>query len=419
MYEVYPYKMTKSMNVEINFSYHLCLSFLSNKLSSLIFQPAATMASHLPDPLTTSHKPSLAKQDEETVGLQAERILNSLAFPMVLKAALELGVIETIAAVDEGVWLSSSEIALRLPTKPTNPEAPVMLDRMLVLLVSHSILKYRTVETEGDGGIAKTERVYAAEPVCTCFLNRGDGSGSLASLFMLLQSEVYFKTWTHLKDVILDGKDAFTYAYGMRVFEYIGLNEPFAEMFSRALSETSAFTMTKVLEIYKGFEDVNTLVDVGGGIGTVIGLITSKYPHIKGINFDLPSVLAHAPFYPGVEHVSGDMFTEIPKGDTIFMKWILHDWSDEDCVKILKNCWRSLSEKGKVIIVEMLTPIEPKANDFSSNIVFAMDTLMLTQVSGGKERSLSQFETLALNSGFLRCEIICRAYSYYVIEIHK
>lgn len=88
-------------------------------------------------------------------------------------------------------------------------------------------------------------------------------------------------------------------------------------------------------------------------------------------------------------------------------------------MKILKNCWRSLSEKGKVIIVDMITPLEPKANDFSSNVVLAKDMVMLTQLSGGKEKSLSQFETLASDSGFRHCEIICRAYSYYVIEFHK
>ncbi|VVA93625.1 unnamed protein product [Arabis nemorensis] len=377
------------------------------------------MASHHQDPLTISPKPSVTEKqqlDEETVSLQAERILYIMAFPMVLKSALELGVIDTIAAVDEGEWLSASEVALRLPTKPTNPGAPVLLDRMLVLLASHSILKHRTAE---NGETGKTEREYAAEPVCAFFLNRRDGSGSFASTFMLTVSEVAFNTWIHLKDMILDGKDAFTSAHGMRLFEYTGSNEQFAQKFNQGMSEVSTMTMKKVLEVYKGFETVNTLVDVGGGIGTVIGLIISKYPHIKGINFDLTSGLAHAPSYPGVEHVSGDMFTEIPKGDAIFMKWILHDWTDEDCVKILKNCWKSLSEGGKVIIVEMITPVKPKINDFSSNIVFAMDMSMLAQCSGGKERSFSQIETLALKSGFLRCEIICYAYSYCVIEFYK
>jgi len=90
----------------------------------------------------------------------------------------------------------------------------------------------------------------------------------------------------------------------MRVFELIGSNEQFAEMFNRAMSEASTLIMKKVLEVYKGFEDVNTLVDVGGGIGTIIGQVTSKYPHIKGINFDLASVLAHAPFNKGTRPLS-------------------------------------------------------------------------------------------------------------------
>ncbi|XP_019094840.1 PREDICTED: indole glucosinolate O-methyltransferase 1-like [Camelina sativa] len=256
------------------------------------------MSNHFQNPLTTSLKSGLIKEeqqlDKETLSLQAEKILYTMGFPMVFKTApaLELGVIDTIAAVDEGVWLSSTEIALRLPTKPTNPQAPVLLDRILALLVSHSILKCRMVETGGSGQTGKAERVYAVEPVCMLFFsNRGGGSGALASLVMVANSEVYFKTWTHLKDMILVGKDAFTSAHGMRLFEYyIGSNQRFGEMFNRGMSESSTMTMNRVLEVYKGFEDVNTLVDVGGGFGHVIGLVTSKYPHIKSINFDVAKV---------------------------------------------------------------------------------------------------------------------------------
>jgi len=58
--------------------------------------------------------------------------------------------------------------------------------------------------------------------------------------------------------------------------------------------------MRKVLECYKGFKDVKRLVDIGGGLGANIHLITSKYPHIHGINFDLPRVIQHAPPYSGM-----------------------------------------------------------------------------------------------------------------------
>lgn len=99
--------------------------------------------------------------------------------------------------------------------------------------------------------------------------------------------------------MILEGKDAFMSAHGMRAFEYLGSDEQFAEMFNLAMSESSTLVMKKILEVYKGFEDVDTLVDVGGGVGTVLALVTSKYPRIKGINFDLASVIANAPPCPG------------------------------------------------------------------------------------------------------------------------
>uniref|UniRef100_A0A1J3DNC0 Caffeic acid 3-O-methyltransferase n=1 Tax=Noccaea caerulescens TaxID=107243 RepID=A0A1J3DNC0_NOCCA len=215
------------------------------------------MANQLQKSVTTSPKPGLTKEEqhqvsEDMVGLQlqAERIVYSLTFPMVLKAALELGVIDTIASLEDGMWLSASELAFRLPTKPTNPEAPALLDRMMRLLVSHSILKCRLIETGENDQTRKTERVYAAEPVCKFFLKDSDGSGSLLSLFMLCQNHVVFKALAHLKDVVLEGRDAFESAYGMRVFDYIGSDEQFAELFNRGMTESSTMVMKKVLELY-------------------------------------------------------------------------------------------------------------------------------------------------------------------------
>ncbi|KAJ0241440.1 O-methyltransferase domain-containing protein [Hirschfeldia incana] len=183
--------------------------------------------------------------------------------------------------------------------------------------------------------------------------------------------------------------------------EYLGSDdEQFAELFNLAMSESSTLVMKKILQVYKGFEDVNTLVDVGGGVGTVLGLVTSKYPHIKGINFDIASVVAYAPPYPGVQHVAGDMLIEVPKGDAIFMKWVFHAWDDENCIKILKNCWSSLPEKGKVIAVEMVMPKESKSDDCSTNIGYTVDMFMLSLRGSGGERTLSQYQAFVVVSSF-------------------
>lgn len=69
------------------------------------------------------------------------------------------------------------------------------------------------------------------------------------------------------------------------------------------MADHSTITMKKILETYKGFEGLNSVVDVGGGTGAVLSMIVSKYPSLKGINFDLPHVIEDAPTYPGTHHV--------------------------------------------------------------------------------------------------------------------
>nr|GEV30595.1 caffeic acid 3-O-methyltransferase-like [Tanacetum cinerariifolium] len=161
----------------------------------------------------------------------------------------------------------------------------------------------------------------------------------------------------------------------------------------------TTIAMKTILECYHGFENLTSVVDVGGGLGITINMIVSKHPTIKGINFDLPHVTRHAPLYPGIEHVGGDMFEEVPQGDAIFMKWILHDWSDKHCTKLLKNCYKALPENGKVIIVEAVLPFLPETSN-SVKVSTQMDALMMTQSPGGKERTEDEFLALAKSGGF-------------------
>ncbi|CAH8355906.1 unnamed protein product [Eruca vesicaria subsp. sativa] len=110
------------------------------------------MTNHLQGPITSYFNPGLTKQEEQAdkdmMSLQALKITSTLAFPVVFKASLELGVLDTIVAYGKDAWLSSSEIAVGLPTKPTNPQAPMLLDRILRLLISHSVLKCHILKPE-------------------------------------------------------------------------------------------------------------------------------------------------------------------------------------------------------------------------------------------------------------------------------
>ncbi|KAI8003862.1 Flavone 3'-O-methyltransferase 1 [Camellia lanceoleosa] len=183
------------------------------------------------------------------------------------------------------------------------------------------------------------------------------------------------------------------------------------------MATKTSVDMKKILETYKGFEGLTSLVDVGGGIGTTLTVVVSKYPSIKGINFDLPWVIQSAPSYPGIEHAGGDMLTAIPKADAIMIKNVLHNWKDEQCVRILKNCYKALPEKGKVLIIDIIMPEIPDSS-VGDKYATQLDNIMLLQ-PGGKERTKKELETLFKSSGFSNYQFIPCPGVFYVMELYK
>jgi caffeic acid 3-O-methyltransferase len=105
-----------------------------------------------------------------------------------------------------------------------------------------------------------------------------------------------------VKDAIVDPNDTnhFLKVYGMPSYEYMKTNEELNQLFNKAMGQSGPLEMERILKVYnKGFEGISTLVDVGGGVGQALTKIISKYPSIKGINFDLPQVVKDAPPLPG------------------------------------------------------------------------------------------------------------------------
>ncbi|KAK9100017.1 hypothetical protein Scep_023447 [Stephania cephalantha] len=354
------------------------------------------------------------KYEDDQDFLFAFQIVNASVLPMAMRTAINLNVFEIINKAGEGAHLSSSQIASHFPSHCSL--TPNMLDRLLRLLTSYSVLTC-SISNHKDSN-THVERSYGLTKASMYFVKDRDGS-SLSPYLIYAQDEVSLDSWYCLDEAILDGGVSFEKVHGMGMHELFGREPRLNELFNRAMASHTTNVMKKIVEKYDGFEGVNVLVDVGGGIGTNIGIIVSKYTSIKGINFDLPRVIQTAPAYPGVEHIEGDMFVSVPKGDAIFMKWILHNWSDEYCMKFLKNCCEALQDGGKVIVVEGIIPVVPEADDAASKVVHQMDLIMMNRLSGGKERTLEEFEALAKGSGFASVKLCCCVCSYWVMELYK
>ncbi|KAG6535746.1 caffeic acid 3-O-methyltransferase-like [Zingiber officinale] len=336
--------------------------------------------------------------DKEAPCAHALQICSSTIFPFTIKTAIELRLLDVIAEAESpAAALYPAQIVAQLPAAADNLEAADMVDRLLRLLASYGVV---TCTTEATGS-----RKYSAAPVTKYLVKNGDdGASSMANLALLSQDRVTVAIWDQMKDSVLHGGLPVQNALGMLTFEHLGSDARLNKVFNDAMCGYSVVFMEQLLQVYHGFDDVNVLVDVGGNAGATLRMITSEHPHIRGINFDVPHVISQAPPIPGVQHVSGDMFEAIPSGDAIFMKWILHDWSDEHCVKILKNCREALAQNGKVIVAECLLPELP-AQTVEAQAVFQMDLAMMACCLGGKERSEKEFKALAMEAGFRGFEL--------------
>uniref|UniRef100_UPI003D30D82D PaOMT9 n=1 Tax=Phellodendron amurense TaxID=68554 RepID=UPI003D30D82D len=352
-------------------------------------------------------QPKPSKQEEEETYSYAMQLASAIVFPAVLQAVIELDVFEIINKAGPGAKLSASEIVAQFPTK--NPEAAAtMLDRVLRLLVSYNVLYCSLV-----AGV----RLYSLAPVSKYYVRNQNGV-SLRPFMNFHLDKALMPCWFRLKEQILEGGSAFHKVHGINFYDYLGTDSRLNEAFNIAMFSQSSIVMDKIIESYKGFDHVNQLVEVGGGLGITLSMIISKYPHIKGINLELPHVIQDAPSYPGVKHVGGDMFERIPEGDTILMKWVFIGFDDDQCLRLLRNCYNALPVDGKVLVIDTLLPEVPE-NSSASRETSNMEAIGLTLVVQGKLRTKQELKALAIEAGFKTINFEYCACNLYVTEFYK
>jgi hypothetical protein len=122
------------------------------------------------------------------------------------------------------------------------------------------------------------------------------------------------------------------------------------------MTSLSSIDLPQMIAAYD-FSAFERIVDVGGGAGALLHGILSANPKLRGVLFDLPSVVKGADSLRSgslaarCEIVGGDIFQSFPEGaDAYLMRVVLHDWSDDDALRILKTCRRAIPAHGKLLI---------------------------------------------------------------------
>ncbi|MEU3983251.1 methyltransferase [Streptomyces sp. NPDC026672] len=144
----------------------------------------------------------------------------------------------------------------------------------------------------------------------------------------------------------------------------------------------------------------------------------ATHPHLRGEVFDLPHVVAgsaraaaDAGLADRFEAVAGDFFERVPEADYYLLKWILHDWNDEQCLTILRNCRAAARPGARLLVIEALVG---EAGDPGPAALLDMNMLA---VSAGQERDLDEFDALFSSTGWKRTAISPTRSLYSLIEL--
>ena len=203
-----------------------------------------------------------------------------------------------------------------------------------------------------------------------------------------------------LYDALKRGVSAFEASNGKPVFahfaEHPEAGAQFVEFMGILNQRTEAFVFAA-----HDFKPFRRAVDVGGSHGGLLLGLLARHTDARGILFDLPETAAQvapavlaSPQGERVDVVAGDFFRAVPTGDLYLLKQILHDWSDDECVAILKSIRTAIAPGGRIAVIDFVLPERPAMTDG-----LVMDIAMMIWATG-RERKVSEFQALFVAAGF-------------------
>lgn len=268
------------------------------------------------------------------------------------------------------------------------------LRRMLRLLTAHEVFAQ-----EGES--------YRHTSISE--LLRTDHPQSMRSFARMMNLPVFLESFAGLTQAAKTGKPVRNFAEFM---EYFAAHPEDSSIFNQAMADKSRAVVPAVLDAYD-FTPFSVIADIGGGHGHLLRGVLERTPDASGVLFDLPHVVPEAAAHRSarLSLQPGDFFKDaLPAADAYLLMEVIHDWDDEDSARILNAVRQAAPSNAKLFIIEAIVSEAP-GPDFSK----VLDVIMLA-VTGGKERTPSEYEALLSHAGFRSERIIPTHSQYSIIE---
>src|ERR1700730_3375770 len=247
-------------------------------------------------------------------------------------------------------------------------------------------------------------------------LLRSNVPGSMRNLAIALTAPGHWLPWGRLAEAVRHGERQTVAALGHELFDYYATNPSEGSAFTGAMASHSIAIAEEIAQVLDT-SAVTHVVDIGGASGTIIGALLEANAALFGTILDRADVVHRAEaalVQRGLSSrcrvVEGDFFKNVPEADLYILKSIIHDWDDQQSVKILRNCARGLRPNGRVILVEWIMPEHGKPG------AATLSDLNMLVLLPGRERTASQFEELFRASGLRLDRMTGIASSMQLIE---
>jgi O-methyltransferase domain/Dimerisation domain len=306
-------------------------------------------------------------------------------------------------------------LADRLAERPCTPE------ELAHLVGADAPALQRLLRALASLGIFAEEAGGAYRLTAQAELLRSDVPGSLHGIALLYGEEWMWQAYGAMMHSVRTGQPAFLRVHGQTLYGYLQEHPRAAAQFNAAMSGFSGQEIPAILAAYDfaALAGARKVIDIGGGQGALIAGLLRAHPELTGTVFDLPSVVAGAAqlFHDAgvadrARSHAGDFFDDVPRGgDLYLMKSVLHNWDDEDALRILITCRAAMNDQARLLVIERV--IAP-GNQPSEAKLF--DINMMT-VAGGRERSGDEYRILLAKAGLALQRIVATAAPLSIIEV--
>ncbi len=310
-----------------------------------------------------------------------------------------------IRAMIEGLRIAQIlYVAARLGLADYLKDGPQGCDDLAYATDSHGPTLRRVLRALASIGILAQDdqQRFSLTPIGE--LLRSDTADSLRDLVLNALAEERCRAWGGVMHTVKTGETAFDHVFGVGVWQYRAAHAEFGALFDKSIATFTAHVQA-ALEAYP-FGNFKTIVDVGGGNGSLMTAILQAHSSVRGVIVDLPRVaeqtrrrIAAAGLSDRCEVIGGDAFQGLPAGaDGYILSTVIHDWDDQRSIALLQSCRRAMTPNSRLVLIERVLP--ERLDNSSASRPVVMSDLNMMVMTGGHERTATEYGALLQAAGF-------------------